>query len=143
VVVLPSCGKALVTIITLADWPVRESRIEVRRARYASAICDFGCEAEAEAAAVRARRGARSSDRPGEEASGMTARDGSAVIILRLFQRVHSIVTGLEDKRERHSTGQTYQQRHHQITRNVRRRGRGWRQRRGPQSARCSSADQS
>src|SRR6202158_5582012 len=42
VVVLPSCGRALVTIMTLGGAPRLESRSEVRSARYDSAICDWG-----------------------------------------------------------------------------------------------------
>src|SRR5208282_6717946 len=42
VVVFPSCGSALVTMITLGGAPRLESNNEVRRARYDSAICDCG-----------------------------------------------------------------------------------------------------
>src|SRR3954469_6309543 len=42
VVVLPSCGRALVMRITLGGEPRDESRIDVLRARYDSAIPDFG-----------------------------------------------------------------------------------------------------
>src|ERR1035438_607642 len=42
IVVFPSCGKALVTSITLGGAPNEERRIEVRSARYASAASDFG-----------------------------------------------------------------------------------------------------
>src|SRR5580700_3357861 len=42
IVVFPSCGKALVTRITLGGAPYDESRIEVRRDRNASAASDFG-----------------------------------------------------------------------------------------------------
>ena len=42
VVVLPSCGRALVTIMTFGGAPRLERRSEVRRARYDSAICDWG-----------------------------------------------------------------------------------------------------
>src|SRR4051812_42574260 len=42
VVVLPSCGKALVTIITLGAEPIEDSNIDVRRARYDSATSDLG-----------------------------------------------------------------------------------------------------
>src|ERR1700731_2603636 len=42
IVVLPSCGKALVTSMTFGGAPNEERRIEVRRDRYASAASDFG-----------------------------------------------------------------------------------------------------
>src|SRR3954467_3861418 len=42
VVVLPSCGRALVMRMTLGGEPRDESRIDVLRARYDSAIPDFG-----------------------------------------------------------------------------------------------------
>src|SRR5580698_3554796 len=42
VVVLPSWGRALVTIITLGGAPRFDSSSEVRRARYDSAIWDCG-----------------------------------------------------------------------------------------------------
>src|SRR5579871_4617164 len=42
VVVLPSCGRALVTIMTLGGAPMLDSNREVRRARYDSAIWDCG-----------------------------------------------------------------------------------------------------
>ena len=40
VVVLPSCGRALVTMMTFGGAPRLESKREVRSARYDSAICD-------------------------------------------------------------------------------------------------------
>src|ERR1035438_5269879 len=42
IVVFPSCGKALVTRITLGGAPNEERRIEVRSDRYASAASDLG-----------------------------------------------------------------------------------------------------
>src|ERR1700704_4024950 len=42
VVLLPSCGNALVIIITLGGAPRLDNSREVRRARYDSAICDCG-----------------------------------------------------------------------------------------------------
>src|SRR3954469_20848796 len=42
VVVLPSCGRALVMRMILGGEPSDESRIDVLRARYDSAIPDFG-----------------------------------------------------------------------------------------------------
>jgi len=42
VVVFPSCGSGLVININLGGASGKESRIEVRRARYASAISEFG-----------------------------------------------------------------------------------------------------
>src|SRR5208282_114523 len=42
VVVLPSWGRALVTMMTLGGAPRLESKSEVRSARYDSAICDCG-----------------------------------------------------------------------------------------------------
>src|SRR5580700_7041743 len=42
VVLLPSWGRALVTIMTLGGAPRWERRRDVRRARYDSAICDCG-----------------------------------------------------------------------------------------------------
>ena len=42
IVVLPSCGTALVTSITLGGEPNEERRIEVRSDRYASAASDLG-----------------------------------------------------------------------------------------------------
>src|ERR1039458_1872654 len=42
IVVFPSCGKALVTRITLGGPPYEERRIAVRRDRYASAASEFG-----------------------------------------------------------------------------------------------------
>src|SRR3984957_3193533 len=42
VVVLPACGRALVTIITFGGAPRLDSKSEVRSARYDSAICDCG-----------------------------------------------------------------------------------------------------
>src|SRR3954469_2700369 len=42
VVVLPSCGSALVIRMTLGGEPSDDNKMEVRRARYDSAIPDFG-----------------------------------------------------------------------------------------------------
>src|SRR6185312_11091411 len=42
VVVLPSCGRALVTMMIFGAAPIEDSRIEVRSARYDSATSDFG-----------------------------------------------------------------------------------------------------
>src|SRR6266404_3360668 len=42
VVVLPSWGNALVTMITLGADPIDDNNIEVRKARYDSATSDFG-----------------------------------------------------------------------------------------------------
>src|SRR5437660_7740667 len=42
VVVLPSCGRALVTMMIFGGEPTFDNSSEVRRARYDSAICDCG-----------------------------------------------------------------------------------------------------
>src|SRR5258708_26562071 len=60
VVVLPSCGRALVTMMTLGGAPRFDRRSEVRSARYDSAICDWGriwvTVSTASLEAVKARR---------------------------------------------------------------------------------------
>src|SRR5438309_10341515 len=67
VVVLPSCGIALVTRTTLGGAPREDSSSEVRSARYDSAICDCGrdCVTNSTAsleAATERRRVASSED---------------------------------------------------------------------------------
>src|SRR3954471_15752361 len=42
VVVLPSCGNTLVTMMTFGADPMDERRMDVRSARYDSATSDFG-----------------------------------------------------------------------------------------------------
>src|SRR6185312_12586302 len=52
VVVLPSCGSALVTIMILGAAPIEDSKIEVLNARYDSATSDFGRACESKATVV-------------------------------------------------------------------------------------------
>src|SRR5208282_6819639 len=80
VVVLPSCGRALVTMMTLGGAPRLESRSEVRRARYDSAICDWGrtwvtVTTTSLEAAVKARRLPCGPLLPDLEPSGIIPRE--------------------------------------------------------------------
>src|SRR5437660_9168003 len=80
VVVLPSCGRALVTIITLGGAPRLESRSEVRSARYDSAICDCGrtwvTVSTTSLEAVKASRLPVDPRLPDLEPSGIIPREG-------------------------------------------------------------------
>src|ERR1700690_1053501 len=82
VVVLPSCGRALVPTITLGGAPRFESRSEVRRARYDSAIWDWGriwvtvSTTSMEAGPVKAKRLPVGPRAPDLEPSGIIPRAG-------------------------------------------------------------------
>src|SRR5450755_670746 len=84
VVVLPSWGRALVTMITLGGAPRFDSRSEVRSARYDSAICDCGrlCVTNS-TASLDVASASRLPDDPSApdadlDPSGIMPREGSA-----------------------------------------------------------------
>src|SRR5208283_3038872 len=80
VVVLPSCGRALVTMMTLGGAPRFESRSEVRSARYDSAIWDCGrtwvTNSNTSLEAVKASRLPADPWLANLEPSGIIPRDG-------------------------------------------------------------------
>src|SRR5882724_4995178 len=85
VVVFPSWGRALVTMMTFGGAPRLESNSEVRRARYDSAICDWGrtCVTSSTTSLeeVNARRFVPFQLFLDLEPSGIMPSDGSAEII--------------------------------------------------------------
>src|SRR5271170_2871596 len=82
VVVLPSCGRALVTMMTFGGAPRLESSNEVRSARYDSAICDWGramvTVSTTSLEAVKARRLPLAPWPDDFEPSGIIPREGRA-----------------------------------------------------------------
>src|SRR5579872_2983022 len=85
VVVLPSCGRALVTMMTLGGAPRFDRSREVRRARYDSAICDCGrtwvTNSTASLEVAITRRLGLGPSRADFEPSGIMPRDGRPEII--------------------------------------------------------------
>jgi hypothetical protein len=102
VVVLPSCGRALVTMMTLGGAPRLESRSEVRSARYDSAICDWGrtCVTVSTASFedVKASRLPVGPWLPDLEPSGIIPREGRARERGRLFGSADGVVHVLEQE---------------------------------------------
>src|ERR1700690_954552 len=84
VVVLPSWGRALVTMMTLGGAPRLESRSEVRKARYDSAICDCGrawvTSSTASLEEVKARRAPATPRLLDLEPRGIMPKEGSPEI---------------------------------------------------------------